>query len=164
MNSRPQKIFLITGVIFLLQILGGCGYERMYDQESVRTYETSIPEMPEGTVPYAGGIQTLIHAQPKHLLNPLSYNQESVDQGKQAYSYFCIQCHGPQADGNGTVGQSFSPLPSNLKDPAVHQQSDGELFRKISLGFQRHPPLASTVSEQDRWATVVFIRSLVPKG
>jgi mono/diheme cytochrome c family protein len=94
------------------------------------------------------------------LRNPLPRNEDILDQGKEAYRYFCIQCHGPLADGHGTVGQSFAPLPADLKDKSVQSQSDGELFKKIGLGFRRHPPLATTVSEEDRWAVVHFIRGL----
>jgi mono/diheme cytochrome c family protein len=136
----------------------------MNDQESVRTYETIMPEMPEGPIPIQGGLERLRKADPATLKNPLPFTSDSWQQGEVAYKYFCIQCHGPQADGNGTVGQSFAPLPSNLKENLVQGQADGELFVKISLGFRRHPPLATTVSEEDRWATIVYIRSLKPRG
>ncbi len=157
-----RKIWVPIGLILIL-ISGGCNYERMYDQESIRTYFTSIPETPEGILPYGGGIEILKHTDPRNLKNPFPDSPASIKQGKTAYGYFCIQCHGPQADGKGTVGQSFSPLPTSLKDSAVQSQEDGVLFAKISLGFRRHPPLASTVSEEDRWATIRYIRSLAKK-
>jgi mono/diheme cytochrome c family protein len=122
-----------------------------------------MPDMPQGTIPIKGGIELLQRFDAKTRKNPLLSNSESLEQGKEAYKYFCIQCHGPQADGKGTVGQSFAPLPSNLEGTLVQEQTDGELFVKISLGFRRHPPLADTVSEEDRWATIVFIRSLAQK-
>jgi mono/diheme cytochrome c family protein len=156
-------IAIIVALVFTLSTLWSCDYGRMNDQESVRSYEKEIPEMDQGTIPMNGGIQILKTADPKELKNPLSFSPESVAQGKQAYSYFCVQCHGPLADGNGTVGQSFAPLPTNLRAPGVQKQGDGELFSKISLGFNRHPPLATTVSEEDRWATVNYIRSLIKK-
>jgi mono/diheme cytochrome c family protein len=160
-------IALMVGLLFLFPVLSGCDYARMYDQESVRTYKKQIPEMPPETIPTTGGFQILNKAEPKSLKNRLAYNKESVEQGKEAYGYFCVHCHGPKADGNGTVGQSFAPLPTNLTDLTVQEQSDGELFSKISLGFGRHPPLASTVFEADRWAVVNYIRFLkkeAPKG
>ena len=160
-------VTLMVGWVFIFLGLSGCNYGRMNDQESVRTYKKQIPEMPPETIPTTGGIQILNKAEPKNLKNRLAYNKESVEQGQEAYGFFCVHCHGPKADGNGTVGQSFAPLPANLTDPTVQEQSDGELFTKISLGFGRHPPLASTVSEADRWAVVNYIRSLkkeTPKG
>ena len=155
-----SKKILIPTCFFLLLWAGGCNYERMYDQEAIRTYATSIPEAPQGTVPVGGGIEILKRRDPASLKNPLPDNPDSVERGKEAYAYFCIQCHGPRADGKGTVGQSFAPLPTSLKDAAVQGQGDGELFFKISLGFRRHPPLASTVSPEDRWAAIRYIRSL----
>ena len=159
-----RTISLTVGLALLLSAVCGCDYARMNDQESVRTYKKEIPDMPPETIPITGGLQILGSANPKDLKNPLPYTQETVDQGKEAYFYFCVQCHGPRADGNGTVGQSFAPLPANLGDAGVQRQSDGELFSKISLGFGRHPPLASTVSEPDRWAVVNYIRSMKRKS
>jgi mono/diheme cytochrome c family protein len=164
MIIRPKEIFWTAALIFWVQALSGCSYERMYDQEYVRTYKAAVPEMPPGTVPISGGLAGLMHTDPKTLKTPFPSGPESLAQGKDAYLYFCVQCHGPRADGKGTVGQSFFPLPTNLASPAIQGQSDGELFHKISLGFKRHPPLASTVSEEDRWSVVNYIRSLLKKG
>ena len=160
-GDRAFRLFFCG---FLILSLSGCNYARMNDQESVRTYETIMPEMPEGTIPIQGGLERVKKTNPATLRNPLPITSDSWQQGKEAYQYFCIQCHGPQADGKGTVGQSFAPLPSNLTDDAVRGQTDGELFVKISLGFRRHPPLATTASDDDRWATIVYIRSLKPRG
>jgi len=62
----------------------------------------------------------------------------------------------------GTVGQSFSPLPTDLRSPYVQSQRDGEIYAKIRLGYRRHPPLYSTISENDTWAVVKYLRSLAP--
>jgi len=159
-NLLPGCFFLL---ILLFLFFCGCDYGRMYDQESVRTYETAIPDMPKGTLPVQGETGALKRVEIGPLRNPLPRKADALEQGGEAFKYFCIQCHGPLADGHGTVGQSFAPLPTNLKKKSVQSQSDGELFTKISLGYRRHPPLASTVSEEDRWALVHFIRSLDTK-
>jgi len=139
----------------------GCDYARMKDQESVRTYESEMPETVEGTIPINGGIAVLKSEDPAKLRNPLLSTPEVMERGRTAYGYFCMMCHGPKLDGNGTVGQSFSPLPADLVSPYVQGQNDGALFYKISLGYKRHPPLAHTVSSEDRWAIIVYIRSLL---
>jgi mono/diheme cytochrome c family protein len=151
-------------LLLLLFAPAGCDYGRMYDQESVRTYEKKMPDSPQGTIPISGGVEVLSRTEPKDLKNPLPSNAAAVSRGTEAYFNFCVQCHGPRADGNGTVGQSFAPLPASLADPQVLGQSDGELFYKISLGFGRHPALATTVSEQDRWAIINYLRSLKGKS
>ena len=154
--------YLPLGIIFLFLLFApaGCDYGRMYEQESVSTYEKKMPDIPRGSIPISGGVEVLSRTEPKDLKNPVPVTAAAISQGKGTYFNFCVQCHGPKADGNGTVGQSFAPLPTNLNDPRVLDQSDGELFYKISLGFGRHPALANTVSEQDRWAIIHYLRSL----
>ena len=151
-------------LLLLLFAPAGCNYGRMNEQESVRTYEKEMPEIPPGTIPVSGGVEVLSRTDPRDLKNPVPPAAAAVARGKEAYFNFCVQCHGPKADGNGTVGQSFAPLPTNLTGPQVLEQSDGELFLKISLGFGRHPALASTVSGQDRWAIIRYLRALKGKS
>jgi len=58
------------------------------------------------------------------------------------------------------VGQSFSPLPANLRSQDVQSLTDGALYAKIRLGYMRHPRLFTTISEGDTWAVIDFIRTL----
>ena len=155
----------LSGVAMLILFtLCGCDYGRMYDQDVIKTYGQKMPEIDARTIPVQDGFQKLVAADPNQLKNPLQYSKASTEQGAQAYGYYCIQCHGPKADGNGTVGQSFVPLPADLSSRVVQDQSDGELYAKIRLGFKRHPKLFSTVFDADTWAVVVYIRSLKGKG
>jgi mono/diheme cytochrome c family protein len=158
-KARLKEIILIV-LISVFQVFWGCDYARMKDQESVRTYEAEPPEMPEGTIPTTGGYEVLKASKPENLRNPLPSTQEVVGKGRTGYGYFCVMCHGPEADGNGTVGQSFAPLPADLKSSYVQRQRDGVLFYRMSMGYKRHPLLADTIAEEDRWAIVTYIRSL----
>lgn len=146
-------------LIILSLSLWGCDYGRMKDDEAIHTYETALPTMPRQTFPLAGGVEAIKEAAPQKLKNPLPRDSEVVERGKERYGFYCVQCHGPKADGAGTVGQSFAPLPTHLLRRYVQKQSDGELFVKVSLGFRRHPPLAATVSEEDRWAIIHYLRA-----
>lgn len=149
------------GLFLMAQLVVGCDYARMTDDEAVNTYQTVMPSMPKHTVPVDGGLERLRISEPRSLVNPLPFAPPSIDQGRVAYGYYCVHCHGAKADGQGTVGQSFSPLPANLTQPPVQSQADGELFVKTSLGYKRCPPLAQTVAENDRWAIINYLRSLV---
>ena len=155
-----QLVLWVSAALLVIPVLQGCDYARMKEDEALRTYERALPEMPKGTVPKAGGQQVLPEANPSTLVNPLPPGPESIARGAQAYQYYCVQCHGPNGDGKGTVGQSFAPLPTNLKGRPVQEQTDGDLFYRISFGFNRHPPLFYTAPEEDRWAVIHFMRSL----
>lgn len=154
---------LLTSVA-LWGLLAGCDYGRMKEQESVRTYETQLPEMPLGTVPVEGGMERLVASDPRDLVNPLGEDPRWAERGKEAYGFYCAMCHGQRADGRGTVGQSFHPLPTDLRSEKTQSLSDGEIFSVISFGSRRSPPLAHTISEEDRWAIVRYLRSLPGLG
>ena len=71
-------------------------------------------------------------------------------------------CHGPNHDGKGTVGQSFSPLPTDIRSAKVQALPDGVHFKEISYGIPdgRQPALATTITVLDRWRIVAYVKSL----
>jgi mono/diheme cytochrome c family protein len=85
-----------------------------------------------------------------------------LEAGEALYATYCAQCHGRHHDGNGTVGQSFSPLPTDLRSPKVQEADAGRIFKEISYGIPggRQPPLATTIEVQDRWRIVAYLKSL----
>lgn len=153
---NKKAVFLVLAIV----LITGCDYARMSDQESLRPYEAALPQMPAKSIPITGGINVLRETKPEDLHNPVPMTRTSVNEGEIRYGYYCVMCHGAKADGNGTVGQSFSPLPTNLASPYVQKQKDGELFHKIYFGFRRHPALIYTVAGNDRWLIINYIRSL----
>jgi len=162
--SNPGPLMLPAAVFVLLlltaTVLSGCNYARMRDDEAVQAYNQEFPQMPKKTIPVDGGIWVERGANPVDLVNAMAPSPETVALGAQRYTFYCVQCHGPRADGYGTVGQSFAPLPANLKSSEVQEQSDGELFYKIRFGFNRHPALYSTATNDETWAVVRYIRTL----
>jgi len=160
-----NSAFPKTAALFLLfalavQFLYGCNYARMRDDEAAQTYNEEFPTMPKKTIPVDGGIWIEREANPMEMVNAVEPTPEAVALGAERYGFYCIQCHGPMADGNGTVGQSFAPVPTNLRQAQVQDQSDGELFYKIRFGFNRHPALYSTASDMETWAVIRYLRSL----
>jgi mono/diheme cytochrome c family protein len=147
-------------IAFVSIAAAGCDYGRMYDQDSIKTYERKAPQIDQRTVPLTDGINALLSSDPGSLKNPLPQTAETVKHGRLAYTYFCVQCHGPKLDGNGTVGQSFSPLPANLRSSLVLSQDDGSIYAKIRLGYKRHPALFSTVASDDAWSVIAYMRSV----
>jgi hypothetical protein len=60
------------------------------------------------------------------------------------------------------VGQSFAPLPTDLRSSRVQELTDGELFQHISYvaGKGRQPALATTIRIGDRWTVVAYVKSI----
>ncbi len=154
--------FVLYGLITVYDNL--MPFERMWETPVVRPHEQPIPSLPKGVVPFSGG-EAVLRATPAEELEPpyAEANATVLQSGKTGYSYYCVHCHGKRYDGMATVGQSFSPLPTDLRSKQVQGLSLGEMFRSISFGVPgggRQPPLHATISVERRWHIVSFIRSL----
>jgi mono/diheme cytochrome c family protein len=138
-------------------------YGRMRETPGVRPMEEPEQVMETGLVPVNGGEAVYRVTAAADLISPLKGSSPSViSRGKGVYLIFCAQCHGYNYDGEGTVGQSFKPLPTDLRSPQVQSKADGELFKSISYGIPggRQPPLHSTITIDDRWHVIAFVKSL----
>jgi hypothetical protein len=62
------------------------------------------------------------------------------------------------------VGQSFHPLPTDLRSAKVQSLSEGAFFKEISYGIPggKQPPLATTIDPLDRWCIIAYVQSLGP--
>jgi mono/diheme cytochrome c family protein len=141
-------------------------YGRMRETPAVRPHEDPILIMEAGLVPINGGEEIYRAAAGVDLMAPISMTSPAVvARGKAVYFTFCAQCHGVAFDGNGTVGQSFHPLPTDLRSFNVQSKPAGELFKSISYGIPggRQPPLDTTITIEDRWKVVAFLNSLGPR-
>ena len=138
-------------------------YGRMRETPAVKPHEEPLILMETGIVPVTGG-EAVFRATPGAALkSPLDAKDPAViARGKAVYFTFCAQCHGVNYDGKGTVGQSFMPLPTDFRTPAVQSKPTGELFKSVSYGIPggRQPPLETTIPIDDRWSVVAFITSL----
>jgi mono/diheme cytochrome c family protein len=136
---------------------------RMWETPGVKPHEDPIPVMDTRTIPIDGGEARYRLADPASLQAPFELTLPAViTAGRQDYKYYCIQCHGKHYDGMGTVGQSFAPLPSDLRSAKVQAMPAGQLFHEISYGItgSRQPALASTIALEERWQIIAFVRSL----
>jgi mono/diheme cytochrome c family protein len=136
---------------------------RMWETPAVRPHEQKVLIMEPGVVPFNGGEAEFRNAKAEDLISPLKNDEPNVvASGESLYFTYCAQCHGKYHDGNGTVGQSFSPLPSDLQNDKVQSLPQGVLFKEISYGVPdgRQPELATTIEIMDRWRIIAYIKSL----
>jgi mono/diheme cytochrome c family protein len=155
---RPLLAALLAG-----SALAACDYARMTEDEALGTYQAELPSTPPGTVPVGGGLEALRRGRPELLENPSSNTPETIARGRQVYGFYCVFCHGPAGDGNGTVGQSFAPLPRAFAEAKVQNLKDGELFARIRLGIDRMPPLGSTLSVEETWSVIRYLRTFAAR-
>ncbi len=138
-------------------------YGRMWETPAVRPHEKPLFVMETGIVPFHGGEENYKATPTEALTSPLGNgNPGHVAKGEKGYFSYCAQCHGKYHDGNGTVGQSFYPLPTDLRSRKVQEKPDGKMFKEISYGTPngRQPALATTIAVQKRWQIITYIKSL----
>ena len=139
---------------------------RMWETPAVRPHEQQLLIMEPGVVPFGGGEAEYRNAKAEGLISPFKNDDsEVVASGKSLYFTYCAQCHGKYHDGNGTVGQSFHPLPGDLQSDKVQSLPQGTLFKEISYGAPngRQPALATTIELMDRWRIIAYVKSLGPR-
>lgn len=138
-------------------------YGRMWETPAVRPHEEPLPIMEAGVVPFGGGDAVYRNAAPETLSFPFNAdNPVEIARGKTVYARYCVHCHGKNYDGMGTVGQSFAPLPGDLRSAKLQNLHPGLLFKEISYGIPggRQPALASTIEIADRWRVIAHVKSL----
>ena len=152
---------IAVGVITLYDYNLSVG--RMWQTPAIKPYEKPIPIMADGSMPVAGG-EALYRAAVAETITPtfLLTEPAAIAAGKTAYQRYCIQCHGQKFDGYGTVGQSFAPPPGDLRSTKVQSMHVGVLFKEISYGIPdgRQPALATTMTVDERWQAIAYVKSL----
>jgi mono/diheme cytochrome c family protein len=156
-------IVLLTawGVLTLYDYTLSAG--RMWETPAIRPHERPIAMAAIGIVPFDGGEARLRQTPDGELKAPFRLTEATqVTAGEKGYFIYCAQCHGKYHDGNGTVGQSFAPLPGDLRSPKVQRMAAGALFKEISYGIPggRQPALATTIAAHQRWQIIAYVQSL----
>ena len=98
----------------------------------------------------------LVPEDQKNLENPSEYNLENVKKGKDLYLLNCKSCHGDAGKNNGLP---LVPPPPDVTSDIMQGNTDGELFYKITKGRGGMPQFETTISEDDRWRLVNYIRN-----
>lgn len=93
------------------------------------------------------------------LKNPLHRTKAVLEQGRNLFNSYCLVCHGPYGEGDGTVVPKF-PRPPSLQSDKIRDYSDGRIFHVITMGQNLMPSYASQVEPEERWAIIHYLRAL----
>jgi mono/diheme cytochrome c family protein len=94
-----------------------------------------------------------------NIKNPLSTTEENILAGKKIFEGICWTCHGMNGNGNGPAALTLEPKPANFLHSDVQSQTDGAIFWKISIGRGAMVPFSQSLTTEQRWQLVCFIRT-----
>lgn len=103
----------------------------------------------------------------KNEKNPLTASPDTIADGKEAFSHYCVACHGMDGQNTGVpfLAHMSPPVPS-LASHEVQSYTDGQLKWIIDYGIwpSGMPGSKDTLSDEEIWSIVAFIRHLPPAG
>ncbi|MBI3743091.1 MAG: c-type cytochrome [Chloroflexi bacterium] len=153
-------------------LLAGCArgsyavdvFPEQHYQQSYKIQEPPRMDKPADSVPITGAPVPFDPLNAKALVNPLPQNADVIGRGKEVFRVNCAMCHGPQAQGDGTVGNFLVEggyiRPPNLTAAATKNKTDGEIFNIVTNGIVVMPIFKNLLSESDRWAVIEYLRTL----
>jgi cytochrome c5 len=87
---------------------------------------------------------------------PFQFTPETIKSGEIVFQKNCKSCHGDPGK------QNFAKLVPPPEDPAsakFQQQTDGEIFFKVTMGKTPMPQFGNILSEEERWQVISYVRS-----
>jgi cytochrome c553 len=109
----------------------------------------------------------LIFVRNKAEKNSLPNTTSTVAAGKEAFTHYCVACHGLDGQNTGVpfAGHMSPPIPS-LASADVQRYTDGQLKWVIDYGIwpSGMPGSKGILNNDEIWSIVRFLRHLPPAG
>jgi mono/diheme cytochrome c family protein len=96
-------------------------------------------------------------------VNPLKGNELVIKDGKKIYVNHCGSCHGDKGKGDGIASSACNPKPADHTSDYVQNEVDASLYWKISEGKGAMPSFKNTLTENEIWEIINYIRTLKAK-
>jgi cytochrome c553 len=103
----------------------------------------------------------------KNETNPLPSNANTWTEGKEAFSHYCVACHGMDGQNTGVpFADHISPPIPLLSSKEVQSYTDGQLKWILDNGISPSgmPGSKGTLSDDELWSIIVYLRRLPPAG
>ncbi|MCA9192968.1 MAG: DUF3341 domain-containing protein [Planctomycetales bacterium] len=98
---------------------------------------------------------------------PGTVDGKMYDLGKKKFDINCSVCHGVVGNGEGLVSQRAMNLaegywlqPTNLAESRIVEQPVGRIYYTITHGKGKMGGYAASLTPQERWAVVLYVRAL----
>jgi mono/diheme cytochrome c family protein len=99
--------------------------------------------------------------------NPLPTTPANIAAGREAFSHYCIACHGMDGQNTGVpFAEHMSPPIPLLASSFVQKYTDGQLKWVIDYGVRPSgmPGSKGTLSDEEIWSIIIYLRHLPPAG
>jgi mono/diheme cytochrome c family protein len=146
-----RTFFSIAGALVLAIQLAGC--------------KAGQPGKGETAVMSWAKHRILVHNKAQR--NPLMDSAKGVADGKEAFSHYCIACHGLDGQNTGVpFADRMSPPVPSLAGKDIQAYTDGQLKWIIDYGIwpSGMPGSKNTLSEDEIWSIVLYLRHLPQAG
>lgn len=103
----------------------------------------------------------------KHEKNPMPSTAENIADGQQAFSSYCMVCHGLDGQNTGVpFANMMAPAVPSLASAEVQAYTDGQLKWIMENGIYPSgmPASRGVFSDDDMWRMVLYIRHLPKAG
>ena len=133
-------------------------FRDMYEGPVVlpQTQPMRVPS--QGTIP-VNGPQILDRIEAEHrLTNPLPATPTVLEQGRELYDIYCGLCHGSKAEGDGQIAAYYRTVPE-LGSAYIQSYTDGWLYSIVREGGFNMPAYAESLSVNERWAVIHYVRT-----
>lgn len=103
----------------------------------------------------------------KGMKNPLPDTAETRADGQEAFSHYCVACHGMDGQNTGVpFADHISPPIPSLASTPVQSYTDGQLKWILDNGIwpSGMPGSKGTLSDDELWSIVVYLRHLPRAG
>lgn len=87
----------------------------------------------------------------------IKFDENTAKEGEAIYIKNCVSCHGDPGKGNNL--KTLNPIPPDMNSAKTQALTDGELFYILNTGRGAMPSFKNTLSEEERWKTISYIRS-----
>ncbi len=96
----------------------------------------------------------------KKLTNPVKATNAVITDGKYLFKLNCQSCHGSLGQGDGPMAKTLKARCADLTSDDVQDQTDGEIYYKLSVGRVEMPGFKDILKSEERWSLIHYIRSL----
>ncbi len=93
---------------------------------------------------------------------PVNIDEAALKRGRERFQIYCSACHGMTGEGDGLITRRGFQRPPSFYDDRLQEgvTPASHFFDVITNGWGAMPDYASSVTAEDRWKIIAYLRAL----